>query len=109
MIYLADSLEFDYGYASVTHVLLLCTDVAADLIYGADTGPSIAPSVFGTDNIPELPEIVLDQPPGVPDPTRSDTTPTQSNAPPPPPPPSNAPPPPPPPPPPPASAGCKLI
>jgi len=58
----------------------------------ADTGPSIAPSVFGTGVIPDLPEVVSDSQPVAgagPPPPPADVAP-------PPPPPAAAPPPPPP-------------
>lgn len=77
--------------------------VAGDMAYSADLGPSIAPSVPGS-NMPELPSIEPEKPPEVP-PPGSLIPELPSSAPPPPPPPSEvgpgAPPPPPPPPPPP--------
>ena len=67
------------------------TDVADDLIYGAETGPSIAPSVFSQMDLPELPAVVEDT-------SAKPPPPDASNVPPPPPPSADAPPPPPPPP-----------
>ena len=81
-----------------------CTDVADDLVFGADLGPAIAPSAFGQD-IPELPEVVPDLPApdqpaaGVSGSAQPPPPPAGGAPPPPPPPPSGAPPPPPPPPP----------
>ncbi|XP_076102834.1 WASH complex subunit 1-like [Mytilus galloprovincialis] len=83
--------------------------VADDLSYSADQGPSIAPSVFGS-NIPDLPSVVPEPDiiPSVPDivpspgPANSAPPPPPPAGAPPPPPPAGAPPPPPPPPPPPA-------
>lgn len=73
--------------------------VADDVMYSADLGPSIAPSVFGG-NMPDLPSVVPEPTPGAPDsapPPPSGPPPPPAEAPPPPP---SAPPPPPPPPPP---------
>ena len=73
--------------------------IAGDMAYSADLGPSIAPSVPGS-NMPELPSIEPDKPPEVP-PPGSSIPPPPSSAPPPPPPPEGGPASPPPPPPPP--------
>ncbi|KAF6037575.1 WASHC1 [Bugula neritina] len=69
-------------------------DVADDMTYGAETGPSIAPSVFGLDasTLPELPDVL------------DNAVTTEAASAPPPPPPSGAAAPPPPPPPPAPSA-----
>ncbi|XP_067935816.1 WASH complex subunit 1-like [Watersipora subatra] len=69
-------------------------DVADDLIYGAETGPSIAPSVFSQADLPELPAVVEENT-HQPLPGSAPPPPPPSNiAPPPPPPPAAAPPPP---------------
>lgn len=78
--------------------------MADDLIYGADTGSSIAPSIFTRQELSSLPELpsVVDDPMTSAMPAAGGGT-----APPPPPPPSSsAPPPPPPPPPPPAAVAA---
>lgn len=67
--------------------------------FSADLGPSIAPSVPGS-NVPELPEVIPDTPAPIAQPLEEDIHSSQY-IPPPPPPPDPADPPPPPPPPPP--------
>ncbi|XP_028395991.1 WASH complex subunit 1-like [Dendronephthya gigantea] len=73
--------------------------IADDLAWSADLGPSIAPSVPGS-NVPELPEVIPEEPAPAAQPNTESSSSSLYTPPPPPPPDPGVPPPPPPPPPP---------